>query len=269
MGEIADEMLERIKFGDYDDYTDYTLRKPFQRGVGKYMWRNGFGDAISMHDMDENYLMNCYKISMQRNNTGKAAEIREVLEQRGVAVSTLSDKYNPQLTNPLSKNVSNQRKGDDLMKGTTELRNSAAMLSDNVVTVEAEYKIGRNSKSYTFKCMRDLADTLTKGDVIAVSTNDENAPYAIVYVVNVHDACYFEDPTNINYCWVFQKLDKDAITDLLDREGEAARLLDLSQRKIAKADLTKQLGIDDARASEIGQLMDGTAKAEDINETDS
>lgn len=56
--------------------------KTFQKGAGAFMWRSARGNAISMRRMSVEHLNNALSLCERSGNTGKAADLRIVLEAR-------------------------------------------------------------------------------------------------------------------------------------------------------------------------------------------
>lgn len=104
------------------------------------------------------------------------------------------------------------------MKTKNELKNVAAMLADNVVSVTACYSLA--GRMYTFKATREFAQTLRKDDAVIASSNKSEMPFAVVFVVAVGNDCILEEGANINYCWLFQKVDNALYAEITESENQ-------------------------------------------------
>ena len=80
MGEIADQIIDSIIMGNYDD--EQSPLKSLQKGAGKGMWRNQTG-LHAMTDMSTFHLTNCIAMCKRTGNNGKADDIRKELKRRG------------------------------------------------------------------------------------------------------------------------------------------------------------------------------------------
>lgn len=127
------------------------------------------------------------------------------------------------------------------MKSIIELTNMAALMSEDVVTVQAQFR-GKNSRDqdYSFLCSRALAGTLEKGDYVIGGTKHGAA---CLLVVGVDDTCDIEPDRAYRYNWVFQKLDTSALDRLLKWQDETAELLMAAQRRRMRESMLAELGV--------------------------
>lgn len=54
----------------------------YQKGSGNYMWRQGNGILIDMHEMTNDHLNNAINICKKYGNTGKQAQLEQILRDR-------------------------------------------------------------------------------------------------------------------------------------------------------------------------------------------
>lgn len=131
------------------------------------------------------------------------------------------------------------------MKTRMQLRNYSAILADDVVTVTCTYFTSPDMKPYTFLCKRDLALTLEKGDTV-IAQNDRKSPKdgsaAIVYVHSVHREVVLDDPENIEYRWVYQKVDVAEGERLVEQQNRFADDMYAKQRRRAQLAAATELG---------------------------
>lgn len=81
MGDAADDAFDTWLRNEAGFYRE---RKPdnYQRGSGNYMWRQANGIVVDMHEMTNDHISNAIKICRKYNNTGKLAQLEEVLRDR-------------------------------------------------------------------------------------------------------------------------------------------------------------------------------------------
>ncbi len=78
MGHMADYEVQKFFFGR--GYSK-PRRRGYQRGSGEGKWRTPEG-VISMTDMTPEHLENALKMCEQKNNTGKAEQLRAEISRR-------------------------------------------------------------------------------------------------------------------------------------------------------------------------------------------
>jgi hypothetical protein len=79
MGEIADEIIDRMIFGG--GWSSKPRRKTFQSGTGRFMWNSAKG-VRPMREMTDEHLRNALRVCEQNGNSGKAKDIRIILQER-------------------------------------------------------------------------------------------------------------------------------------------------------------------------------------------
>lgn len=80
MGEEADYYIDQM-MDAWDGHADYP-RKSFQQDTGNYMWRQKDGSVIDMHNMSNDHIANAIKICERFNNSGKKAQLEQILRDR-------------------------------------------------------------------------------------------------------------------------------------------------------------------------------------------
>lgn len=123
------------------------------------------------------------------------------------------------------------------MKSKNELRNIAAMLSDDVVSVECVFH--GNDKAYTYKAEKSMR--LAEGDLVAVSHT--SGGFKVIRVKAVHKECLLPDPEEYDYQWIIAKLDETRFDELRRWEDEVADELYIAQRSNAKRQMLEALGV--------------------------
>ena len=98
------------------------------------------------------------------------------------------------------------------------LNTLAFLVRDDVTTCNVLF-MNKNSSSqhYTFKITRELACNLGVHDEVLVHTCNGKK---VARIVEIHDEPILDpEETNIEYCWVFQRVNDDALCELLDAEA--------------------------------------------------
>ena len=80
MGDMADDAFNQW-LGD-QGFEGWHKPRSFQAGSGNYMWRQKDGTLIDMHDMSNDHIANAIKKCEQYNNSGKKAQLEQVLRDR-------------------------------------------------------------------------------------------------------------------------------------------------------------------------------------------
>lgn len=128
------------------------------------------------------------------------------------------------------------------MKSKLELKNIAAMVTDGVVSVRCSFTGNPGSRTYTYKCKVELAKQLKEGDRVVVQSRDK--PGAVVIVVDIDPMCILDDPKNIDYLWIYQKVDDDALSNLLDWEDNVIDFLHKKQRIKQQQEILEALDVE-------------------------
>jgi len=134
------------------------------------------------------------------------------------------------------------------MKNKNELRNIAAMIADNVVSVECSFYMksnynGNSQKLYSFKATKAFAKTLTIGELVIGKVNKAEMPFAVVCVQKVHDECLLEKPEEFVYGWIFQKVDTMVYDDIVYEENRIVEDLYSSQKRAMRSKVIESLAI--------------------------
>ncbi len=80
MGDAADDAFDSWLAHEFD--ARYAKPVPYQRGTGRFMWRNYEGEILDMRSMTDAHLRNVAAYCRQHGNTGKLADIEQVLSER-------------------------------------------------------------------------------------------------------------------------------------------------------------------------------------------
>lgn len=79
MGDIADQIIDQMMWGSRPAR---GRKRTFQSGSGDFMWRTQTGEVVPMHDMTTSHLKNALRVCEVKSNSGKAAQLRAVIESR-------------------------------------------------------------------------------------------------------------------------------------------------------------------------------------------
>lgn len=82
MGDAADDAYNAWLTSDEHVFDDLPRRRGFQAGTGNYMWRQADGTVIDMHEMSNDHISNSIRKCEQYGNTGKKAQLEQVLRDR-------------------------------------------------------------------------------------------------------------------------------------------------------------------------------------------
>jgi DNA-binding IclR family transcriptional regulator len=77
MGEMADEMIDRMIFGRNHYYERSRKRPTYQSGSGDFMWRSAEG-LINMYDMTPEHRENAMEVCRRKGNSGKLKQLEQV-----------------------------------------------------------------------------------------------------------------------------------------------------------------------------------------------
>lgn len=155
------------------------------------------------------------------------------------------------------------------MKSQRELKNIAAMLSDDITSVTCVFHEKNDAKKYTFKCTVKLANTLKTGDYVLVEQNQkvEHSPIDLrmAKVVSIDKECILDHVETTDYMWVVTKVDTAELKELHEWENELARQLQTKQRKHAKQQMLDAMG---ANGISLSLPAPGVDDAEVIDDAD-
>lgn len=132
------------------------------------------------------------------------------------------------------------------MKTRLELKNTAAMLSDDIVTVQCRFvkdSGGETAHTYTFKAPKAVAETLQKDDQVLCTKNPLTG-LTVAIVDSVDKQCLLDDPAGTSYPWLISKIDTSGLDRLLAWEDAATEKLYDMQREVHKRSLADVLGSD-------------------------
>lgn len=123
---------------------------------------------------------------------------------------------------------------------------AAIMLDDNLVTVTGSFANYRNitRKVYTYKCLRSIAETLKKNDLIVVEkkgskSEGEGAMFTVVFVVDVHDTLNVDPDDGIDYAYVISKIDTSLLYALQGAEDDMVAHIKRKRREAWKQQLVQ------------------------------
>lgn len=176
MGEMADEMIDRMIFGDIDridrmfgvgEMQDHDVRArphPGQKGVGRFRWRDADGKVHDMLDMTTRHLQNALVICARNSNSGKANDIQKVLADRDVKVAqAIPDDYD-------HFNQPDQRSNEsmDRYEAITLLQITRGLRIIGVKFLTDVTGRDHSERVYHYKATPDLA--LKIGDTVVVTS---------------------------------------------------------------------------------------------------
>ena len=123
---------------------------------------------------------------------------------------------------------------------------AAIMLDDNLVTVTGSFANyhSKTRKTYTYKCLRSVAETLKKNDLIVVekkTSEGEGAMFTVVFVVDVHDTLNIDPDDGINYAYVVSKIDTSVLEALQKAEDDMVAHIKRKRREAWKQQLVQSL----------------------------
>jgi hypothetical protein len=123
---------------------------------------------------------------------------------------------------------------------------AAIMLDDNLVSVTGSFANYQNKtrKTYTYKCLRSMAETLKKNDLIVVekkTSEGEGALFTVVFVVDVHDTLNIDPDDGINYAYVVSKIDTGLLDVLQKAEDDMVAHIKRKRREAWKQQLVTSL----------------------------
>lgn len=123
---------------------------------------------------------------------------------------------------------------------------AAIMLDDNLVSVTGSFANFHNKtrKTYTYKCLRSVAETLKKNDLIVVEkkgSEGEGALFTVVFVVDVHDTLNIDPDDGINYAYVVSKIDTGLLDVLQKAEDDMVAHIKRKRREVWKQQLVHSL----------------------------
>lgn len=206
------------------------------------------GVDISDDGWLENHFRREHRFITSREQAAKRAarEVRKEHGERLNAQHTEAQEWGPSghpafekpQARAMRKNEE-KRKRKRTMKSKLELRNIAASVSDELVTVRCTYSGA--GKRYTFLCPTDVAETLREDDNVVVST--KNNTFEVVQVVRVDEECDIDD-LNLNYQWVLSKVDTTRLDTLHKWHEQVGNDLHKQQRKQARKVMLEQMNVD-------------------------
>lgn len=135
------------------------------------------------------------------------------------------------------------------MKTRAGLMNIACMTAAEVMGVLCTFELpSRNNprpKTYLYKCPRDLAETLEKGELVLCEYESQQAsnrdrPLTSALVHEVLDAFDPED-MSMPHRWVFDRVNKDRLTSLRAWENNMTDTLVASQRRKAREAVLREV----------------------------
>lgn len=81
MGDEADAIMDRAMF-EYYEREFRPRHRGYQHRTGRHCWRNADGIILDMYSMSTEHLRNAAEVCKRNGNTGKLADIEQVLEER-------------------------------------------------------------------------------------------------------------------------------------------------------------------------------------------
>lgn len=167
-----------------------------------------------------------------RSQTGRSSAVRK---EHG----KLLNKQDSKAAKWEAENTQQAKPRKSTMKTKKEMGNIAAMISDEIVSVECCFHNG--GKRYTYKAERALG--LKEGMAVVVSSNDGGMK--VVRVVEVHPECILENTEQVDYQWVMDVVDEERFESLRKWEAQAADQLYKAQMRKAKLATMEMLGVSD------------------------
>lgn len=135
------------------------------------------------------------------------------------------------------------------MKTRAELMNIACMTASEVMGVLCTFELpSRNAprpKTYLYKCPRDLAETLVKGDLVlaeyeGLQASNKDRPLTSALVHEVLEAFDPED-MSMPHRWIFDRVNRDRLNALRAWENNMTDTLVSSQRRKAREAVLREV----------------------------
>lgn len=126
----------------------------------------------------------------------------------------------------------------------------AAMLREDLTTIVVRFvnldTSDFNERLYTYKCTRELAETLERGDIVVVAAKNADNPNGVqtAYVQYVHDEPQLDLENKRGYKWALCKVDvgelenRQAIDERVGKQLEQRRALSCRDQALAALGLT-------------------------------
>lgn len=118
------------------------------------------------------------------------------------------------------------------------IENVAAVMDDNITLVSVVFP--GEMRTYDFKCTKCVAETLKEGDSAIAETKNG---IKIVTVAKVHSEFDIDVNTNIEYKWLFQKVDTDKLAQLKEHNAQLTSKLKQLQRQKTREQALAAIGL--------------------------
>ena len=144
----------------------------------------------------------------------------------------------PAFSNTPAQDAAKRKKARSNMKTKLELRNIAASVSEELVSVRCKYS--KDGKWFTFLCPTELAGELEEGDLVNVSSKGNSIEVVTVAKVDPH--CDLDD-LSLVYQWVLGKVDMTKLDVLRNWYETAGDTLARAQRRKARQAMLQEMDI--------------------------
>lgn len=135
------------------------------------------------------------------------------------------------------------------------MENVALTLDENLTSIEVMYQEG--SKEYTFVCTKELANSISVGDLVLAR---DSYGVKVVQVLEVHEEVTIDLEAKWSYRWAFQKVETDIVDALEKRNKFLASELNKKKKQGVKKQALQALGFNDAQ--EFQRLLEIADKLE-------
>ena len=143
------------------------------------------------------------------------------------------------------------------------LKNAVILVNEQATTVKCSLGTRRSSRSdasdfaknsentgltFTFRCQKSLADYLQKGDKVVVERNKKSSTegekyFSVASVVSVDEEADIELESDIEYCWIVQKVENLALEEMKKQEEFMLQEFKKKQRRKIQLEALEQIGI--------------------------
>jgi hypothetical protein len=148
----------------------------------------------------------------------------------------------------------------------TKTDHIAALLLDSVLTtIKVKYQTGATDRTYTFKCLKTLAQTLSVGDRVLVDSayNKPDHSIAVVIVTEIHPEMDIDLETDLEYKYCFAKVDESELSRLKAREVTIVEKINRGRQESIKQKMLQELDLPMSLIESIASDITPEDKAKD------
>ena len=132
-----------------------------------------------------------------------------------------------------------------------DLYNAAALVREDVTTVQVTLNYSGDGKWYTYKITRDLAATLSAGDrVVLEATNG----FKVGRVQRVNEEPLLDTEDDVRYRWCIQRVNTTYLAELQAQDDALVERLQVAQRTSLRQQALHALNMTD---EDVQQALQG------------